>query len=126
MRLRLATPDTDPVEGDERQVRHDAQQQHRTRLAMRSNLPEIARSDLRFGKFGQVEQISTGKLFRRIRGEVGDRQFSNAAAFFIDRSGVVYLEPPAGGPKTRNEIEERKAQRAARRAATSRTRFRAT
>ena len=39
-------------------------------------------------------------------GEV-DAQFCAAVAFYVDESGqVVFLEPPAGGPRNRDELAE--------------------
>jgi len=85
----------------------DDERQRQLRHAMRSGLPELERSRLRFGK-RVVEDERTGPFYSVCRGVVEEAEFSPAAAFYVSAQGdPVYLEP-APGPKNRDELTARR------------------
>jgi hypothetical protein len=99
------------VVGDRDQERLE----QRLRTAMRSGLPELARTNLKFGRHA-VEDETSGDLYRIVRGEVDDPRYTSAVAFFINANGdAAYLERPTSGPKTRAELDARQAEREQRR-----------
>jgi hypothetical protein len=62
------------------------------RAAMNSGLREIAKRDLRFGRY-DVEHVQTLERFRIERGEVVHALYTPAVAFYVDGEEVVFLEP---------------------------------
>ena len=125
------------VEGSDesrRQAREELRRHLVLEQAMRSRIPEVARSDLKFGRFGIIEDIRTGSIYKVRRGQLEDPAHSNAVAWYLAADGAPqYLEQPAGLPKTvaeaetkRLEREQRKAERAAQAAAPKRWARRAT
>ena len=95
------------VEGTEesrRQAREEAAEQIRLyqaqALAMRSQLPEIPRSEITPRRFGMIRRPRA--VLRRIRGQVSDPPRSSAVAFFVDSADeIVWLERPGSGTRTR-------------------------
>jgi hypothetical protein len=123
MGLRITRPAIDLtdrrfVEGTEesrRRAREEAAEQIRMYqqhdLAMKSQLPEIPRAQLEFGKFGRVED-GAGEFYSVIRGVVTDPAHSPAVAFYVTAAGdVAWLERPASGPQNRGQLEEQHAER---------------
>jgi hypothetical protein len=85
-------------------------------LARRYGWPQLDREELVFDGRGIVEHKPTGRFFVLCRGELTDALYTAAEAFFVDATGTVrFLETPAGYPKTRAELDQRRAERAARR-----------
>lgn len=106
--------DEDLITGDEetrRRARAEHRRQQDLRAALRSQLPELERSRLRFERYLIVDE-KTGALYGRLRGVV-DPEDGAAIAFFITEAGeVAYLEAPPGDARTLDELE---AQQTARR-----------
>ena len=106
------------VEGDEttRAEARRAWHAHRwTAQVMSSTLEELPRSELAFRRFGIVEHVPSGRLYRLRKDQLPDIEYSSASAFFTDANGVpVLLEPPPG-PQTVDEAERRQAARMERR-----------
>lgn len=75
-----------------REARDDLLRQRRMRVAMTSNLLEIERRDLRFGRYGLAEDTATGRRYRVMRGEV-DALHSPTVAYTVDGADVIFLEP---------------------------------
>jgi hypothetical protein len=107
------------VEGSEESRKEAREAWHRHRFVgqvMSSSLEELPRSDLSFGRFGIVEHVPTGRLFRLRRDGLIDLEFvPNAVAFYCDETGLPILLEPAPGAATRAEAEQRQAAREARR-----------
>lgn len=107
------------TEESRRQARQEAAEQIRVyqqhEAAMRSQLPEVPRGQIEFGKFGRVE--IAGEFYAVIRGHVDDPSRSPAVAWYVDEHGeIVWLERPPSGPRSRAELEQREAERAQREA----------
>ena len=83
---------------------------------MRSQLPEIPRSEITPLRFGMVE-TTAGEFFVVIRGQVSDPQRSSAVAFYVDSDEIVWRERPGNGPRNRAELEQLQAERERRDAA---------
>jgi hypothetical protein len=99
------------VEGTEEDRQRARAEWHRQRYigqVMGSSLEEIPRSDLSFGRFGIVEHVPSGRLYRARRDGIIDLSFVDAAAYYCDQAGTpVLLEPPSG-PQSRQELEQRR------------------
>jgi hypothetical protein len=108
-------------EEDRKRAHEEAHQEIRAyqqaQLALKSGLPEIPLNQLKFARFGQVEDTASGDLYQVIRGLVdGDPKRCGAAAWFVDGGdNVIWLKRPASGPQTRAELEQQQAEREARR-----------
>ena len=91
----------------------EARRQRQIEQARRSGWPELDRADLVFHRFGVVEHQPTGELYQRHRGELVDALYVSAAAYYpTERGEIVFLErPPARSPQTREELEQRQAER---------------
>lgn len=108
------------VEGDEESRQRARQEWHRQRFAAqveRSELPQLGRADLTPHRFGIVEHVPSGRLYRVRRDELPDLEYANAIAYYLDENGTPVLleEPP--GPQSRQALEQQQADQAARRAA---------
>ena len=118
--------DENLVAGDEtsrRQARAQARQRERLALAMKSGWPELARKDLVFGRV--IVHEPTGEFFHLVRGEVYGGGHDPVDAYYIDAAGYVeFLQRPSGGPQTRLELAQRRAEREQRQAAPIRVRGR--
>jgi hypothetical protein len=75
---------------------------------------EIPRDDLAFGRFGRVEEVSSGEFFRVFG---GDPDYADGVtSFYCDVDGTpVMLAPISEGVRTRAELERIQAAREARR-----------
>ena len=98
-------------DADRRRAREEFRRQQQIAAAMRSPLPEFPRSDLAFGKHGQIEDRASGNLFRAVRGDLIDPQSSGAVGYYLTDAGLpVYLERPVGAPQNRAELEAKRAE----------------
>ena len=81
--------------------------EQRVAMEMRSNWPELARVDLKFGVL--IEHTPTGAFYRVMRGEVYGAGNDPVDAYFVNADGdAVFLQRPVkGSPQTRAELEER-------------------
>jgi hypothetical protein len=71
-------------------AREQLRREHRLRIAMRSQIPELRRADIEPGRFGTVEHRD-GTRYRVKRGEVDERHCGTA--YYLDAAGdVVFLE----------------------------------
>lgn len=116
------------VEGSEEDRRRAREQWHRSRFeaeVMRSGLTEIPRANLRPVMRAMLEDDRDGTFYLPRRDQLVDITFTNAVAFFAAADGsLVLLERPAGMVKNRLELEQRQAEREARRNAPVRRRQR--
>jgi hypothetical protein len=104
-------------EEDRKQARAEWHRQRFIADVMRSNLPEIPRSDLKQLPFGQLEDTRNGTFYRPRRDGLIDLACTPAVGYYVDVAGIpVLLEPPAGA-KNRAELEAQQAGREQRRAA---------
>jgi hypothetical protein len=109
------------VTGTQEQIAEVRREWYRQRFAaqvMRSNLEEIPRSDLASIHTGLLEDVRDGTFYRPRRDEVADLDHTpSAVAYFVDsRGNPILLERPTG-VKSRAELEQRRADREALRAA---------
>jgi hypothetical protein len=103
---------------EQAQARVEWRRQRFTAQVMRSNLEEIPRSDLASIHTGLLEDVRDGTFYRPRRDEVADLDHTpSAVAYFVDsRGNPILLERPSG-VKSRAELEQRRADRKALRAA---------
>ena len=102
---------------DRERARREWRQNRFTAQVMSSGMNEIPRSDIAALRFGVVEDTRTGTFYRVRRDGLIDLEWTNANAYFVDAAGApVLLEQPPG-PKNRAELEQREAEREARRSA---------
>ena len=99
---------------------NDRQELRRRRdlaTARREGWPRLEPNDLVFMRYGVVEHTPTGALYHVHRGELVDGLYVSAAAYYVTESGaIVFLEaPPSTDPQTRDELEQRQAEREQRR-----------
>ena len=108
--------DAELVEGGpdaERRARDELRREQRVRIAMQSGKPELARSDLVPAHLGLLEHKPTGDFYSPSLAEQTGEQYDSFEAFLIERSGdVTFLERPASGAKSRQELEERRSRKA--------------
>ena len=93
-----------------------AVQQRNLELARRAGWLEVDPDDLDFKRYW-VEHRLSGRLYCLRRGETDAAVYTSAAAFYLTDIGEIrFLEdPPAGSPQTMAELEQRQAEREARR-----------
>ena len=101
---------------EQARARAEFQRQERVAAAMRSGATEIPRGALRFERNGRVVDERSGTLYVLYRGDTVDPTFQVLPAYYVSASGDVgWLEHPAGGPQTVDELEAKRAEREARR-----------
>ena len=104
--------------GQGRRQGEKLQRDQRERIAMQSGKPCLSASDLGPAHLGLLEHAPTGDYYRVSRGEQYGEQRDTFAAFIINRDGsVTFLERPSSGPQNRDELDQARADREARRAA---------
>jgi hypothetical protein len=113
------------TEEERKRAREELRRRVEIAQAMKSGLEEIPRDRLRFSKY-VIEDEVTGSFYSAVRGVVNDTQFTNAVAFFFNEQGdPVYLERPAAGPRSRDELAAKRAEREQRRSVAKPKRIRA-
>ena len=106
------------TEQDREAARREWHKQRFLAQLERSSLPEIPRDNLTFGRFGQVEDTTTGRLFRVRHDELGDVEYlGGVVAYYLDEHGSPHLLEEPHGPQSRQALEEQQAEREERRAA---------
>jgi hypothetical protein len=97
--------------------RHELRRRRDLETARREGWPRLERDDLTFMRYGVVEHRPTGALYQLHRSELVDALYASAAAYYVTESGaIVFLEaPPSWAPQTREELEQRQAEREQRR-----------
>ena len=108
--MRLREPGlVDEAEARRRAEQDDRRRADRLRVAMSSGLPELSRDDLTFGRF--ITHEPTGEFFLVMAGEPAAHKDA-FDAWYVERTGdVTFLERPASGPKTRDELAAHRAAR---------------
>ena len=79
---------------DRERARREWHRQRFIAQVMCSELEEIPRDDITPHRFGTVEDVRTGRLFRQRRDGLIDLDWTDANAYYMDPNGTpILLEP---------------------------------